>query len=295
MNYLEIQSTTELNEILTSSPQNLIKEIKLDDNTTENNSYDSNSTISNENSIANNSSNAMHNYFDLTHTNNNNKQLFLNDSLLLDLISNEAIQSENLNDSKLILEKLLNNLKRISQDLNKQNKASIQANSNPNTTTTPLVETSVSITQTSTESIPTTIVTSTSIATKESTQTNDNRNIISNMTTSIYTEAQTSTNIPITIVQTKPSTVLSSSSVIATKLKEMTTMLTDKDSTLYTTNSLFIKLTSSANMVDTLLNEKISLNGKNYTVVNITEIDPFNPLLSLGLWLFIFRNIIFKA
>ena len=293
MNYLEIQSTTELNEILTSSPQNLIKEIKLDDSTTENNSYDSNSTISNENSIANNSSNAMHNYFDLT--NNNNKQLFLNDSLLLDLISNEAIQSENLNDSKLILEKLLNNLKRISQDLNKQNKASIQANSNPNTTTTPLVETSVSITQTSTESIPTTIVTSTSIAAKESTQTNDNRNIISNMTTSIYTETQTSTNIPITIVQTKPSTVLSSSTVIATKLKEMTTMLTDKDSTLYTTNSLFIKLTSSANMVDTLLNEKISLNGKNYTVVNITEIDPFNPLLSLGLWLFIFRNIIFKA
>lgn len=293
MNYLEIQSTTELNEILTSSPQNLIKEIKLDDNTTENNSYDSNSTISNENSIANNSSNAMHNYFDLT--NNNNKQLFLNDSLLLDLISNEAIQSESLSDSKLILEKLLNNLKRISQDLNKQNKASIQANSNPNTTTTPLVETSVSITQTSTESIPTTIVTSTSIATKESTQTNDNRNIISSMTTSIYTETQTSTNIPITIVETKPSTVLSSSSVIATKLKEMTTMLTDKDSTLYTTNSLFIKLTSSANMVDTLLNEKISLNGKNYTVVNITEIDPFNPLLSLGLWLFIFRNIIFKA
>ena len=279
-----------MKEISTRSPQNLIKEIKLDDNTTENNSYDSNSTISNENSIANNSSNAMHNYFDLTHTNNNNKQLFLNDSLLLDLISNEAIQSENLNDSKLILEKLLNNLKRISQDLNKQNKASIQANSNPNTTTTPLVETSVSITQTSTESIPTTIVTSTSIAAKESTQTNDNRNIISNMTTSIYTETQTSTNIPITIVQTKPSTVLSSSSVIATKLKEMTTMLTDKDSTLYTTNSLFIKLTSSANMVDTLLNEKISLNGKNYTVVNITEIDPFNPLLSLGLWLFIFRN-----
>ena len=124
MNYLEIQSTTELNEILTSSPQNLIKEIKLDDSTTENNSYDSNSTISNENSIANNSSNAMHNYFDLTHTNNNNKQLFLNDSLLLDLISNEAIQSQSLSDSKLILEKLLNNLKRISQDLNKQNKAS---------------------------------------------------------------------------------------------------------------------------------------------------------------------------